>query len=157
MYTEGLVEETTYLLSEWLASKPVQGSVAFPELVVPLVVVLRKALKSAKSPSSSSGGKHVSSSGKGVGAVKGLVERIEESGKWVEQRRKGVSFTPGMLAEVEDWEARVKVEDSPLGKYIKVQRKTREKRRLLVEKVGFSPTYFLSTLYRLDSSTGKRR
>lgn len=131
VYTEGVVEETAYLLAEWLASKPVQGSVAFPELVVPLVVVLRKAIKAAKSS-----GKNTS--GKDVGVVKGLLERVEESSSWVEQRRKGVTFTPGMLAEVEDWESRVKVEESPMGKYIKVQRKTREKRRLLVEKVRCS-------------------
>jgi len=128
VYTEGLVEETAYLLAEWLASRPVQGSIAFPELVVPLVVVLRKAIKAAKSSSA----KNVS--GKDVGVVKGLVERIEESAKWVEQKRKGVTFAPGMLREVEDWESRVKIEESPLGKYIKVQRKTREKRRQLVEK-----------------------
>jgi len=102
--------------------------VAFPELVVPVVVMLRKAIKSSKSSA-----KH-SSSGKDVGVVKGLVERIEESGRWVEQKRKGITFTPGMLAEVEDWESRVKAEESPLGKYVKVQRKTREKRRMLVEK-----------------------
>jgi len=132
VYAEGLVEETAYLLAEWLASKPVQGSVAFPELVVPLVVVLRKAIKAAKSWGSS--GQKASSSGKDVGVVKGLVERIEESGKWVEQKRKGAMFSPGMLAEVVEWQSMVKVEESPLGKYIKVQRKAREKRRLLVEK-----------------------
>jgi nucleolar complex protein 2 len=84
-----------------------------------------------------------------VGVVKGLLERVEESSRWVEERRKGVRFTPRLLAEVEDWESRVKVEESPLGKYIKVQRKTREKRRLLVEKVrccfkfvGFTVSHF---------------
>jgi len=142
VYTEGLVEETAYLLAEWLASQPVQGSVAFPELVVPLVVVLRKAIKAAKS----SGGKSGSSSGKDVGVVKGLVERIEDSGEWVEQKRKGVMFSPGMLAEVEEWESRVKVEESPLGKYVKVQRKAREKRRMLVDKVGV-PLDSLSAFY----------
>lgn len=75
-------------------------------------------------------------SGKDVGVVKGLVERIEESGKWVELKRKNVNFGPGMLGEIEVWESRVKVEDSPLGKYVKVQRKTREKRKQLVEKVS---------------------
>jgi len=128
VYAEGLIEEAGYLLAEWLASRPVQGSVAFPELVVPLTVVLRKAIKVAKSSS----GKNVS--GKDVSVVKGLVERIEESAKWVEEKRKGVTFAPGMLGEVEDWESQVKIEESPLGKYIKVQRKTREKRRQLIEK-----------------------
>jgi len=68
VYAEGLVEETACLLAEWLASKPVHGSVAFPELVVPLVVVLKKTIKATKS----SGSNTKNSSGKGVGVVKGL-------------------------------------------------------------------------------------
>lgn len=118
------------MLAEWLASKPIQGSIAFPELVIPLVVVLRKALKSAKSPSHSK-----NSSGKDVGVVKGLVERIEESGKWVEQRRTKVKFGPGMLGEVGEWEENLKIDETPLAKYLKVQRKAREKRKQLVDKV----------------------
>ena len=39
------------------------------------------------------------------------------------------------LGEVEAWEAAVKVEETPLGKYVRVQRKAREKRRKLMEKV----------------------
>ncbi|KAF8064186.1 Noc2-domain-containing protein [Lyophyllum atratum] len=129
VYYEGIMEETTYILAEWLASPVIQGSVAFPEIVVPIVVLLRKALKSARTGSGSG-------SGKDQGLVKVLLERIEESGRWIEQRRKNVSFTPGKLGEVEQWERELKgkVEDSPLGKYVKVQRKTREKRRQLVEK-----------------------
>lgn len=118
-----------------MASRPVQGSIAFPELVVPLVVVLRKALKSAKSPSHSK-----NTSGKDVGVVKGLVERIEESSKWVEQKRSKVRFGPGMLGEVEEWQEELKIDESPLAKYLKVQRKAREKRKQLVDKVCASLT-----------------
>lgn len=129
MYCEGVFEESAYLLTEWLASPTVQGSISFPEIVVPIVVLLRKALKASRS-----GG---SSSGKDQSAVKVLLERIEESAKWIEQRRKSVVFAPGQLGEVESWgrELRDKVEDSPLGKYLKVQKRLREKRRKLVEKV----------------------
>jgi len=125
VYNEGLAEEATYLLAEYLASAPVQGSVAFPEIIVPIVTVLRKAVKAAKSSSWKA---------KEAGIVKGLVERAEDSAKWVEEKRKGVVFAPSRMAEVEAWEDSLKVEDSPLGKYVKVQRKTREKRRKLVEK-----------------------
>ncbi|KAG6868657.1 hypothetical protein C0993_012462 [Termitomyces sp. T159_Od127] len=128
VYYEGVLEESAYLLTEWLASPTVQGSISFPEIVVPVVVLLRKALKASRS-----GG---SSSGKDQDAVKVLLERIEESAKWIEQRRKSVVFAPGQLGEVESWdrELRDKVEDSPLGKYLKVQKRLREKRRKLVEK-----------------------
>jgi len=33
-----------------------------------------------------------------------------------------------------DWELSVKLEDTPMGKYVKTQRKIREKRRKLVDK-----------------------
>jgi len=106
----------------------VQGSIAFPEIVVPIVVLLRKSLKAAKNGSGNSG--------KDATLVKVLLERIEENAGWVERARKGVSFAPGKLGEVERWEndLRMKTEESPLGKYVRMQRKTREKRRKLMEK-----------------------
>ncbi|KIJ61242.1 hypothetical protein HYDPIDRAFT_138099 [Hydnomerulius pinastri MD-312] len=126
VYMEGLVEEAVFIMAEWLASTPVHGSIAFPEIIVPIVVSLRKTLKTAKSKSKGA-------TGKDTGVVKGLVERIEESAKWVERKRKGVSFGPGKMSDVERWEAELKVEDSPLAKYVKVQRKGRVKRKNLVD------------------------
>lgn len=131
VYMEGLVDEATFTLAEWLISAPVHGSIAFPEITVPIVVSLRKTIKTAKSKSK--GGTQ-----KEVGVVKGVAERIEESATWMEQQRKGVSFGPGKLAEVDMWEANLKVEDSPLAKYVKVHRKARAKRKHLVDKVRAS-------------------
>ncbi|TFY62316.1 hypothetical protein EVJ58_g3941 [Rhodofomes roseus] len=125
VYNEGLAEEASYLLAEYLASGPVHGSIAFPETVVPLVMMLKKAIKGAKASSWKA---------KEAGMAKTLVERIEESSKWAEQKRKGVSFTPSRMTEVDAWENNVKVDETPLGRYVKVQRKAREKRRNLVEK-----------------------
>ncbi|KAJ7128139.1 Noc2-domain-containing protein [Mycena crocata] len=131
IYSEGLIEEAVYLLAEWLASPAVHGSIAFPEVVVPVVIMLRKSVKAAKT-----GGASASSSAKDLGLVKGLLERIEESARWVEQRRKGVVLAPSKLGDVREWERGLvsNVDESPLGKYVKVQRKTRERRRKLVDK-----------------------
>jgi nucleolar complex protein 2 len=130
VYGEALADEAAFLLAEWLASAPVQGSIAFPELVVPVTVVLRKALKAAKAAPARGRG-----AGKEVAAIRALVERVEESAKWVEERRRNVSFAPSQIEEVAAWERGLKVEDAPLVKYVKVQRKAREKRRQLLEKV----------------------
>ena len=121
-----ILEESTYLLAEWLASKNVQGSIAFPEIVVPLCVMLKRALKKA-------------SGGKEAAVVKGLVERVEEGAKWTEERRREVRFGPKMVEEVRSWESKVQdeMEDAPVVKYVKSQRKIREKRKKLVEKVGW--------------------
>jgi nucleolar complex protein 2 len=128
VYTDGLLEEGSYLFAEYLASAPLHTSIGFPEIVVPIVATLRRSIKTA----SKSKGK-----GKEVGIAKTLLERIEESAKWVEERRRGVSFAPGKLGEVQKWENNVNVQDTPLGKYVRVLRKAREKRRKLVEKVSF--------------------
>lgn len=130
VYSEGLAEEAVYLLAEYLSSPPVQGSIAFPEIVVPVTTTLRKSLKSAKGSSWKS---------KEISLTKGLVERIEESAKWSERQRKSVNFAPSKLHEVNSWERDLKMEDAPLHKYVKVQKKARDKRKAMVEKVrGFT-------------------
>lgn len=129
MYADNVLEESTFLLAEYLASPPVQASIAFPELVVPIIAALRRSVKAA----SKGKGK-----GKEVGTIKTLIERVEESAKWVDEQRRGVSFAPGKLQEVQRWEREVNVQETPLGKYVRVLRKAREKRRKLVEKVSLA-------------------
>jgi nucleolar complex protein 2 len=70
--------------------------------------------------------------------VKALVEKLEESAKWVQEKRKGVPFGPGKFDVVEEWEAqmRQKMGESPLGRHMKIVKKAREKRKALVEKVN---------------------
>ncbi|KIL65383.1 hypothetical protein M378DRAFT_162000 [Amanita muscaria Koide BX008] len=124
---EGLLEEAMYLLAEWLSTEAVQGSIAFPEMVIPIVVQLRRSLKDAKP---------VHGSIKNHGVVKNILERVEESARWVESGRKNVTFAPGKMEAVAEWEKdlKSKVADSPLCKYVRVQRKVREKRHKLAEK-----------------------
>ncbi|KAJ3557488.1 hypothetical protein NM688_g1451 [Phlebia brevispora] len=132
VYAEGVVEEASFLLAEYLTSGPVQGSVGFPEIVVPVVAAMRRAVKAAQK-------------GKGKGkeavTVKTLVERIEESAKWVDDKRRGISFGPGRMQEIEAWETGVKIEETPLGKYVRVLRKAREKQRKLIERASLTPYY----------------
>ena len=135
VYNEGLADEATFLLAEYLSSPPVHGSIGFPEATVPIVLMLRKAVKGAKNAQGRGAAK-----GKEAALAKTLVERVEESAKWAEQRRAGVAFAPGKMADVERWEAdaAARTEETPIGRYVKVQRKAREKRRKLVEKVRLS-------------------
>jgi nucleolar complex protein 2 len=128
VYSEEIAEEANFLLGEWLATPVVQGSIAFPEIIVPVTVTLRKAIKASK------GGK-----GKGpakeAAIVKTLVERVDESAKWMDAKRRTVSFAPAQIDQVAAWERGLNIEESPLVKFVKVQRKVREKRRRLLEKV----------------------
>jgi nucleolar complex protein 2 len=78
--------------AEWLSVRAVHGSIAFPELVVPIVASQRRSLKVARTGNRP----------KVSAAVKALrvVERIEESARWTSQHRTGVSFAPGKTAAV---------------------------------------------------------
>lgn len=124
VYAENVAHEAAFLTAEWLSVRAVHGSIAFPEVVVPVVTSLRRALKTART------GPKVSAS------MKTLVERIEESARWISQRRTGVTFAPGKTDAVDHWEADLELDDAPLIKYVRVLHKTREKQRKLVEKVG---------------------
>jgi nucleolar complex protein 2 len=156
-----LVEEAAFLLTEWLASEPVHSSIGFPEIVVPVVVMLRRCLKASNlKPRGLSGKEH--------GVVKVMLERIEDGARWIEQMRTGVTFAPSIMGEVNEWETEVKenLDDSPLVKYLRVQRKARNKRRDLIDKVkspsmnrGKALTVILFVLIgarrkRRDSRTG---
>jgi nucleolar complex protein 2 len=125
IYAETLADESVYVLAEWLGTPQTQGSIAFPEICVPIGLVLRKSIKSAKGV-------------KQATAVKMLVERMEEGAKWIEERRRGVTFAPADRDRVRDWEedVRLKLADTPVGKALKILRKAREKRMKWLEKVS---------------------
>jgi len=141
------VEESAFMLAEWLASEPVHGSIGFPEVVVPVVVMLKRCMKSSSSKS-----KGVS--GKEQGIVKVMLERIEDGSRWVEQIRTRTTFAPSMMDQVKKWEAEIKekLDESPLAKYLKVQRKARDKRRSLVEKVSGPHTRCVCSIVNFGST-----
>lgn len=144
VYTESVVEEALFLYGSW--AECLQGSVAFPEIVLPGVVALRKALKKAAHAPSSGKGKGKSSGNPKISQqIKALLERVEEGSKWVSTQRDKVSFAPGQTAQVERWEAdaQSKLEETPMGKWMRLQRKTREKKLATLEKAKQGEHEFL--------------
>jgi nucleolar complex protein 2 len=77
-----------------------------------------------------------SKGGKETSSVKQLIEHIEEGAKWIQSKRRNVKFGPGNREEVIRWEDALKVEDTPMGKWLKVLKKQRENRKQLIEKVS---------------------
>ena len=145
VYAESLVHEAAFLTAEWLSARVVHSSIAFPELVVPIVASLRRSRKVAHNRPKVSA------------TVKVLVERIEESARWASQHRTGVSFAPGKTASVGLWEAGLELDDAPLIKYARVLRKTRDKQRELVEKVHIrSPLPLDDFLFKHRTSRPER-
>ncbi|KAL1988814.1 hypothetical protein VTN96DRAFT_7698 [Rasamsonia emersonii] len=126
VYQDGVGEQVAELLSEFfvLWSK----HIAFPELSLPVVVMLKRWLKEVVSRTS--GNKN----GKVNQMILVLVQKIELNSRWIEERRSKVTFAPKDRAEVESFLKDTDWETTPLGAFVKTQRKLREERAALMEK-----------------------
>ncbi|CAE6529506.1 unnamed protein product [Rhizoctonia solani] len=114
---ESIVQEAVWLLAESVPS----NSVAFPEVVFPIISTLKKSLR-----------KTSSASGKVVQGVKSLIEHLEEQSKWTSEQRKNVQFGPERWEEVGRWEEE-KGQGGPLERWARVLRKQREGRRKVAD------------------------
>ncbi|KAJ5925881.1 hypothetical protein N7454_007391 [Penicillium verhagenii] len=125
IYQDGVGEQVAELLSEFfvLWSK----HIAFPELSVPVVVSLKRWLKQV---SARNGG---NKNAKINQMILLLVQKVETNARWIEERRLNVSFTPRNRTEVENFLKDVDWETTPLGAFVKTQRKLREERAAILE------------------------
>jgi nucleolar complex protein 2 len=119
VYQDGLAEQVVELFSEFyvLYSK----SVAFPELAIPTIVMIKRFMKKSKNARFNS-------------ALHLLVAKLEANSKFIEEKRSRIDFAPSKKAEVEKFLKETEWEVTPLGAYVVSQRKVRgEKRKMLEE------------------------
>ncbi|KAJ5872948.1 uncharacterized protein N7529_005301 [Penicillium soppii] len=124
-YQDGVGEQVAELLSEFfvLWSK----HIAFPELSVPVVVSLKRWLKQV---SARSGG---NKNAKINQMILLLVQKVEANARWIEERRANVSYAPRHRSEVEGFLKDVDWETTPVGAFVKTQRKLRAERAAVLE------------------------
>ncbi|KAF3189772.1 Nucleolar Complex 2 protein [Orbilia oligospora] len=103
---DGVGDQVVEVLSEFFVLWAT--SVAFPELIVPPVMIVRKYLKKASAPGT--GNKNVRFNN----ALAGLVTRLESNAKWIEEKRRDVNFGPGRMDEVMGFSKSLEWEKSPL-------------------------------------------
>ncbi|GJJ07386.1 hypothetical protein Clacol_001588 [Clathrus columnatus] len=134
VYAETLGEEATYIFAEWLAIPHVQGSIAFPEITIPISISLRKCIKKSKAT-------------KQINSLKTVLERMDETAMSVDEARRKVEFAPRELEKVKDWERdlRHKLGNTPISKIVNVLRKAREKKLKLLEKARDGEDEILDT------------
>lgn len=125
VYQDGAGEQVAELLSEFLAQWA--KTIAFPELALPVSIMLKRWLKDASSRSA--GNKN----GKVTAMLALLVQKLEANARWIEERRAKVDFAPNNRAGVEGFLKDVGWEKSPLGAFVVGQRKQREERLRLME------------------------
>jgi len=125
VYQDGVGEQVIELLSEFfvLWSK----SIAFPELQLPVIVMLKRWLRTASSKSTGNKNAKLNQ------GILLLVQKLEANARWIEERRNKVQFSPKDRAEVEAFLKDEAWEDTPLGAFVVGQRKLRDERRRVIE------------------------
>ncbi|GBF67301.1 NOC2 family protein [Trichophyton mentagrophytes] len=125
VYQDGVAEEVSELLSEYFTLWT--KNIAFPELALPVIVMLKRWLKEVSSRSSGNKNPRVSQ------IFMLLVQKIEANCRWIEERRAKVTFAPRNRAEVEGFLKEAEWDTTPLGAFVKTQRVQRAERAKLLE------------------------
>lgn len=118
-YSDGLIDEVSFLLLEYFACLSL--NIAFPELVIPPLVTMKKHIKTT-------GNKKL------AGALKALVEKMEANKVWIEERRAKVDFAPQDRSGLANFLAHEDVGKTPLGGQLRRDRKVRERTREMLQK-----------------------
>ncbi|KAK9449172.1 Noc2p family-domain-containing protein [Limtongia smithiae] len=136
VYQTGVCEQIVECVAEFYG---VQAKhIAFPELIVPCVVTLKRYARRRDGLSTSGGGadggarKHENA--RFEKQLLELVEKLEENSKFIQERRRNVEFAPGDRTQVDRFLEDLEWEKTPLGRYLQVQREVRaERQRLLAQ------------------------
>ncbi|CAH6718230.1 nucleolar complex protein 2 [[Candida] jaroonii] len=118
VYQEGLSEQFIELSYEFFVLYC--KNIAFPELVTPAVISLRRFIKKSKNIKFN---KQLSQ----------LIEKLNENAQLITQKRSKVEYGPSNKTEVQNFLNDFKWEKTPLGQYVIVQRKAKEARLKLLQ------------------------
>lgn len=119
MYADGLADELVYLLTEYYGA--VATSIAFPEIVLPAIVALKRHAK--KTGQARLGNQ-----------IKVLVEKLESNSKWIEDKREKIEFGPSKRDKVDRFLQGEDAGLTPLGGHLRLQKKLRDAKRITLEK-----------------------
>ena len=125
VYQDGIGEQVTELLSEFFVLWT--KNIAFPELALPVIVMLKRWVKAMTKKSGGNKNNKVSS------MLALLVQKLEANSRWVEEKRNKVEFAPNNRAGVEGFLKDVEWEKTPLGAFVAGQRKTREQKHRMLD------------------------
>ena len=125
VYQDGVGEQVAELLSEFFVLW--STSIAFPELALPVIVMLKRWLKDASNKTSGNKNNKINS-----GFVL-LIQKLEANAKFIEEKRAKVDFAPNNRAGVDGFLKGFEWEKTPLGAFVVGQRKQREEKAEMLE------------------------
>ncbi|KAI4197092.1 MAG: hypothetical protein LQ350_006162 [Teloschistes chrysophthalmus] len=137
IYQDGLGEQLVELMAEFFGIWA--KHIAFPELMLPPVVHLKRWLKTVSSSSvnrslNGAKAKGTNKNSRLTSSVTLLVQKLESNARWIEERRRNVEFGPSNREGVEGFLRDTLVEDTPLGAFLEGLRRKSEEREKVLER-----------------------
>ncbi|TKA33290.1 hypothetical protein B0A50_00843 [Salinomyces thailandicus] len=127
VYQDAIGDQVTELLSEFFL--PWAKSLAFPELALPVLIYLKRWLKTANSRTPGVGNKN----GKLNASIALIVQKLEANSTFIESKRGQVDFAPCDRKGVEGFLKDMEMVKLPLGAFVMGQRKVKEERAKVLE------------------------
>ncbi|ROW14229.1 hypothetical protein VPNG_04223 [Cytospora leucostoma] len=128
-YQDGVGEQVVELFIDYFAIW--STNIAFPEFALPVVIMLKRWIKEARGYKGKDKG---NKNNKVVSQITLLVQKIEASARFIEEKRAKVDFAPKDRVQVDAFLKGFDWEKTPLGAFAVGQRKQRaEKARLMDE------------------------
>ncbi|OZJ05338.1 hypothetical protein BZG36_01559 [Bifiguratus adelaidae] len=115
---DGLLEEVYDTLLEYYAC--FSKSIAFPELVIPAIVLLKRNIKKSKNIKFNK-------------QLHQLVDKLEANSKYIEQQRSRVEFSPTEQSQITRFLQDVQPHATPLGSFLSSHRKVKEQCKALLD------------------------
>ncbi|RKF65166.1 putative NOC2 family protein [Golovinomyces cichoracearum] len=125
VYQDSVGEQIVELLSEFFVLW--STSIAFPELALPVVIMLKRWVKDVSKKNNGNKNPKV------VNLIMLLVQKLEANAKWIEMKRAQVDFAPNKREGVDEFLKGFDWEKSALGAFVAGQRKQREENSRLLE------------------------
>ena len=119
-YQDGVGDQVEELLSEFFYLHCT--SIAFPELSLPVVIMLKRWLKQSRSRNTGNNNHKLDSN------LAILVQKIEANAKFIEQKRAKVEFAPRDRSQVAAFLKDFQLGNTPLGSYVETQRALRSQK-----------------------------
>ncbi|MCJ1331551.1 Nucleolar Complex 2 protein [Thelotrema lepadinum] len=139
-YQDGIMEQASDLLAEFFGAWA--KSVAFPELIIPPTVLMKRWMKDVSSPN-----RHVplAKDKKGKGKSKRpnpkitapialLIQKMNLNAEFIEKHRRKLEFAPKDREQLKSFLKDLPWEETPMGAFVEGIRKQREERERLLEK-----------------------
>jgi len=136
-YQDGLGAEVQELLAEFFGAWA--KNIAFPELIIPPTVTLKRWLKSSSNPSTHTPTKNRkqpagNKNTKLHARFSLLLQKLTVNAAFVEAKRRDVTFGPGDRTQVDAFLGDVPMEETPLGAFVEGMRRVREEREGVLER-----------------------